>query len=250
MEKHEIEALIREIEDETAELGVYPAPVPALNPDTMAKYIDHTYLKPEATVDDIRRICAEAREMGTASVCVNPSYIRLVAEELRGTDVTPCCVIGFPLGATTPDVKAFEAEGAVMDGAREVDMVINVGAAKSGDWKLVRRDIEAVVDAVAGEAQVKVIIETCLLTEKEKLEMCRVVSDSGADYIKTSTGFSSGGATFDDIRLIKANIEPHLRIKAAGGISTLGDAETFLEMGADRLGTSRLVKLAKEAEAK
>ena len=223
MEKHEIEALIREIEDETAELGVYPAPVPALNPDTMAKYIDHTYLKPEATVDDIRRICAEAREMGTASVCVNPSYIRLVAEELRGTDVTPCCVIGFPLGATTPDVKAFEAEGAVMDGAREVDMVINVGAAKSGDWKLVRRDIEAVVDAVAGEAQVKVIIETCLLTDEEKVKACAAA--------------------------MRQTVGPEMGVKASGGVRTYEDAVAMIEAGASRLGASAGKKIIEGARA-
>ena len=238
MEKHEIEALIREIEDETAELGVYPAPVPALNPDTMAKYIDHTYLKPEATVDDIRRICAEAREMGTASVCVNPSYIRLVAEELRGTDVTPCCVIGFPLGATTPDVKAFEAEGAVMDGAREVDMVINVGAAKSGDWKLVRRDIEAVVDAVAGEAQVKVIIETCLLTDEEKVKACA-----------TSTGFSTGGAKVEDVRLMRQTVGPEMGVKASGGVRTYEDAVAMIEAGASRLGASAGKKIIEGARA-
>jgi deoxyribose-phosphate aldolase len=249
MEKHEIEALIREIEDETAELGVYPAPVPALNPDTMAKYIDHTYLKPEATVDDIRRICAEAREMGTASVCVNPSYIRLVAEELRGTDVTPCCVIGFPLGATTPDVKAFEAEGAVMDGAREVDMVINVGAAKSGDWKLVRRDIEAVVDAVAGEALVKVIIETCLLTDEEKVKACAAAKLAGAAFVKTSTGFSTGGAKVEDVRLMRQTVGPEMGVKASGGVRTYEDAVAMIEAGASRLGASAGKKIIEGARA-
>ena len=150
-----------------------------LTPAEMAKYIDHTYLKPEASVADIRRICAEAKAMNTASVCVNPSYIKLVAQELEGSDVTPCCVIGFPLGATTPNAKAFEAAEAVANGAGEVDMVINVGAVKSGDWALVERDIAAVVTAVDGEAKVKVIIEACLLTDEEKVLVCQAAKRVG-----------------------------------------------------------------------
>ena len=249
MEKTEIEALIREVEAQTAELGVYPAPAPALSADTIAKYIDHTLLKPDASVDDIRRICDEAREMGAASVCVNPSYIRFVAEQLRGTDVTPCCVIGFPLGATTPEVKAFEAEGAVLDGAREVDMVINVGAVKSGDWKLVRRDIEEVVDAVEGQALVKVIIETCLLTDEEKVKACAVAKLAGAAFVKTSTGFSTGGAKPEDVRLMRETVGPEMGVKASGGVRTYEDAKAMIDAGASRLGASAGKKIIEGAKA-
>ena len=218
-----------------------------LTPAEMAKYIDHTYLKPQASLSDIRRICDEAKAMNTASVCVNPSYIKFVAQELAGTDVTPCCVIGFPLGATTPNAKAFEAAEAVANGAGEVDMVINVGAVKSGDWALVERDIAAVVTAVDGEAKVKVIIETCLLTDEEKIKVCEAVSRSDADYIKTSTGFAGGGATREDVKLMVEHCKGKL-VKAAGGIADLKDAEDFLALGADRLGTSRIVKAVKALE--
>ena len=249
MKKSEIEALVQEVAAQTAELGVYPAPAPALRPDTVAKYIDHTLLKPDATVDDIRRICDEAKQMGTASVCVNPSYIRFVAEQLRGTDVTPCCVIGFPLGATTPEVKAFEAEGAVLDGAREVDMVINIGAVKSGDWKLVRRDIEEVVDAVEGQALVKVIIECCLLTDEEKVKACAVAKLAGAAFVKTSTGFSTGGAKPEDVKLMRETVGPEMGVKASGGIHSYTDAKAMIEAGASRLGASAGKKIIEGAKA-
>ena len=245
----DIQKLIEEVTQEVAEAPRAPEPMAdAFAPADMPKYIDHTYLKPQASLEDIRRICDEAKKFKTASVCVNPSYIEFVARQLAGTDVTPCCVVAFPLGACTPEVKAFEAFDAVQHGAREVDMVINIGAVKSGDWKLVKRDIEAVVNAVKGRAKVKVIIETCLLTDEEKIEMCHVVTRAGADFIKTSTGFSKAGATFHDVELFTANVGPTVKIKAAGGISSLADAEKFIELGASRLGTSRIVKLAKAME--
>ncbi len=207
-------------------------------PATMAKYIDHTLLKPEASLEDIRRVCDEAKEFHTASVCVNPSYIRFVAQQLEGTDVTPCCVIGFPLGATTPEVKAFEAANAVENGAREVDMVINVGAIKSGDWALVQRDIEAVVNAVKGKALVKVILETCLLNHEEKVKACLAAKAAGADFVKTSTGFSTGGATVEDVRLMRETVGPEMGVKASGGVRTYADAVAMIEAGANRLGAS------------
>ena len=207
-------------------------------PAQMAKYIDHTLLKPEASKADILKVCAEAKELHTASVCVNPSYIKLVAQELAGSGVTPCCVIGFPLGATTPEVKAFEAANAADNGAREVDMVINVGAIKSEDWDLVERDIRAVVEAVKGRALVKVILETCLLTEPEKVRACEVAKAAGADFVKTSTGFSKGGATVEDVRLMRQVVGPEMGVKASGGVRTFADAVAMIEAGANRLGAS------------
>ena len=204
----------------------------------MAKRIDHSYLKPQASVEDIRRVCDEAKAMHTATVCVNPCYIKLAAQELEGSDVTPCCVVGFPLGATTPNVKAFEAAEAVANGAGEVDMVINIGAVKSGDWALVERDIAAVVTAVDGKANVKVIIETCLLTDAEKVLACQAAKRVGADFVKTSTGFSTGGATAADVRLMRETVGPELGVKASGGVRSYEDAVAMLEAGASRLGTS------------
>ena len=207
------------------------------------KYIDHTLLKPDATEAAIGKVCAEAIEHGFKSVCVNPARIAFAAKQLEGTGVLPCCVVGFPLGATFSKVKAFEAETAIANGAKEVDMVINIGAAKDGNWELVESDIAAVVDAAKGKAAVKVIIETCLLTDEEKEKMCDIVVEAGADFIKTSTGFSTAGATFHDIELFARCVRGRCKIKAAGGISTIEDMEKFLDLGADRLGTSRAVKL-------
>lgn len=246
----DIQKLIEEVTQEVAEAPRAPEPMAdSFAPADMPKYIDHTYLKPQASLEDIRRICDEAKKFKTASVCVNPSYIEFVAQQLAGTDVTPCCVVAFPLGACTPEVKAFEAFDAVQHGAREVDMVINIGAVKSGNWKLVKRDIEAVVNAVKGRAKVKVIIETCLLTDEEKVKACAVAKLAGADFVKTSTGFSTGGATFHDVELFAKHVKPGVKIKAAGGISSLDDAEKFIELGASRLGTSRVVKIVKKLEA-
>ena len=209
---------------------------------------DHTLLRPEATWEDVRRLCDEGLEYGVASVCISPCHVAAASAYLAGR-LPVCTVVGFPSGAATTSVKCFEAAEAIGDGANELDMVANIGWIKAGMFREVRQEIGE-VKRICAKHVLKVIIETCLLTEEEKIEMCRVVSDSGADYIKTSTGFSTGGATFEDVRLLKANIEPHLRIKAAGGIATLADAETFLRLGADRLGTSRIVRLAKELDAR
>ncbi len=214
-----------------------------LAPADVAQYIDHTLLKADASVDDIRRICGEAKAYKTASVCVNPSYIKLVAEELKGSEVTPCCVIGFPLGATRPEVKAFETTLAVNDGAREVDMVVNVGAVKSGDWKLVQKDISAVVNAAGDRALVKVIIETCLLTDEEKVRTCTIAKLSGAHFVKTSTGFSTGGATEEDVRLMRQTVGEGIGVKASGGVRSYADALRMLKAGANRLGASAAKKI-------
>ena len=205
---------------------------------------DHTLLRPDATWEEVRLLCDEGAAFDVASVCISPCHVSAAASYLAGR-LPVCTVIGFPSGAATTSVKCFEAAEAIGDGADELDMVANIGWIKAGMFREVSREIGE-VKRICAKHVLKVIIETCLLTEEEKIEMCRVVSDSGADYIKTSTGFSSGGATFEDVRLIKAHIEPHLRIKAAGGIATLEDAETFLTLGTDRLGSSRIVKLAKE----
>ena len=216
---------------------------------TIAAMIDHTLLKPEATPAQIEKLCAEAAEYHFASVCVNPVYIPLAARLLKGTGVKVCCVVGFPLGAIAPEQKAAEAASCAAMGAEELDMVIHVGAAKVGDWALVQRDIEGVVKAAAGHT-VKVIIETCLLTEEEKEKMCDIVCEAGADYIKTSTGFSTAGANFHDVELMVKGVRGRCKVKAAGGISTVEDMETFLALGADRLGTSRAVKILNGEQAK
>lgn len=209
------------------------------------KYIDHTLLKPDATTEQIKKICDEAKKYDFASVCVNSCHAELVARELKDSGVSTCCVVGFPLGAMLTEAKAYEARLAVEKGANEIDMVINIGAAKEGDWKLVEDDIKAVVDACHPKALLKVIIETCLLTDDEKREACRCAVRAGADYVKTSTGFSTAGATFHDIELFARCVRGRCKIKAAGGISTVEDMEKFLDLGADRLGTSRAVKLLK-----
>ena len=215
----------------------------------LAKMIDHTLLKPEATPAQIEKLCAEAAEYHFASVCVNPVYIPLAARLLKGTGVKVCCVVGFPLGAIAPEQKAAEAASCAAMGAEELDMVIHVGAAKAGDWALVQRDIEGVVKAAAGHT-VKVIIETCLLTDEEKEKMCDIVCEAGADYIKTSTGFSTAGANFHDVELMVKGVAGRCKVKAAGGISTVEDMEKFLALGADRLGTSRAVKILNGEQAK
>lgn len=209
--------------------------------------VDHTLLAVDATWEQIRELCDDGVRYRTASVCIPASYVRRAAEYVKG-GVKICTVIGFPSGYSTEEVKCFEAADAVRNGADEVDMVVNIGCIKDGAYPDVLHEIKAVreaVDCVKSGIVLKVIIETCLLTDEEKIKMCSVVSESGADYIKTSTGFSKGGATFDDIRLFKANAAPHLKIKAAGGISSIADAEEFLRLGADRLGTSRIVKIVK-----
>ena len=209
----------------------------------ISKYIDHTLLKPDASAEDIRRLCAEAREHGFMSVCVNPSRVALAKTELRGSGVRICCVIGFPLGASLSTVKAYEARSAVVDGADEVDMVINIGAVKDGNWELVESDIRAVVLASRGWALVKVIIETCLLTDEEKVKACEAAMRAGADFVKTSTGFSTGGANVHDVALMRSVVGDKLGVKASGGVRTPEDAKALIEAGASRLGTSNGIKL-------
>ncbi|MDX6695273.1 MAG: deoxyribose-phosphate aldolase [Blastocatellia bacterium] len=213
-----------------------------------ASLIDHTLLKPEATEDDIRRLCEEAARFRFASVCVNPTWVRASACHLHGTDVPVCTVIGFPLGATLPDVKAYEARRAIFDGAREVDMVINVGALKSNDDCAVEHDIRSVVE-VAHEFNVtcKVIIETALLTDEEKVRACLAAKRAGADFVKTSTGFAKGGATVADIALMRQTVGADLGVKASGGVKGLDDARAMVEAGATRIGASVGVKIAQEA---
>ena len=217
-----------------------------LNPQAIAACIDHTVLKAQASIADVKKICDEAKEFHFASVCVNPCYIHYVAEQLKGSGVTPCCVIGFPLGACTPETKSFEAADAVKNGAKEVDMVINIGAIKSDDWKLVECDIAGVVDAVHGEAIVKVILETCLLTDDEKKRACSVSKSAGANFVKTSTGFSTGGATEEDVRLMRKTVGSEVGVKASGGIKTYADAVRMIRAGANRLGTSSGTAIAKQ----
>ncbi|MBR6939519.1 MAG: deoxyribose-phosphate aldolase [Clostridia bacterium] len=207
---------------------------------------DHTLLSPAATKEQIREICDDGIRYKTASVCIPASYVKF-AKDYVGDRLKICTVIGFPNGYDTSAAKCFEASDAVDNGADEIDMVINIGALKDGDSDFVLNEIKAVKAACKGRL-LKVIIETCLLTEEEKILMCKIVSESGADYIKTSTGFSTGGATFEDIKLFKENVAPGVKIKAAGGISSLEDAEKFISLGADRLGTSRIVKIAKQLE--
>lgn len=204
-------------------------------------YVDHTLLKPEATPEQIAALCTEAAEHGTASVCVNGSYVALAKKLLDGK-AKVCAVIGFPLGAMSTAAKAFEAAEAIRDGADEIDMVIHIGQLKAGNTDYVLEDIKAVKAAI-GDHILKVIIETCLLTEEEKITMCRLVTESGAEYIKTSTGFSTGGATFDDVRLFAEHVGEGVKIKAAGGIRSREDMEEFLRLGASRLGTSSAVKI-------
>ena len=206
--------------------------------------VDHTLLKPEATWPQVRALCDEALQYHTASVCINTCYVRQAADYLAGR-VPVCCVVGFPLGAMDTASKCFEARTAVENGADEVDMVINIGRLKNREYDAVRRDIAAVKQAI-GDKVLKVIIETCLLTEEEKIRMCDIVPEAGADFIKTSTGFSTAGATFADIELFARHVAGRCKIKAAGGISTVEDMEKFLDLGADRLGTSRAVRLLAE----
>lgn len=206
-------------------------------------HVDHTLLKPTATTADIDKIIDEGIKYRTASVCIPPSFVAHAAAYAKGR-VKICTVIGFPNGYNTTAVKVYETEDAVNNGADEIDMVINLGDLKAGNYDAVADEIRAVREACRGKI-LKVIIETCLLTDEEKIALCKCVSDSGADYIKTSTGFSKAGATFHDVALFAAHVAPHVKIKAAGGISSLEDAQKFIELGASRLGTSRIVKIAK-----
>ena len=214
----------------------------------VARYIDHTLLKPEATRDEILKVCEEAAAYGFASVCINPTWVREAACALRGTGVKVCTVIGFPLGANTADVKAYESRRAIFDGARELDMVINIGALKSGASDLVLRDISGVVEA-AGEAGciTKVIIETALLTDDEKVRACLFARDAGADFVKTSTGFSKAGATVADVALMRRTVGGEMGVKAAGGVRDLKQAQEMIRAGATRIGASVGVRIVQEA---
>ena len=211
------------------------------------KHVDHTLLLQPSTWAEIRQICDDAVKYGTASVCIPPCYVKEAAEYLRDR-MAVCTVIGFPNGNVTTAVKEFETRDAIANGASEIDMVINIGWLRDKRYDLIENEIRA-LKAACGEKILKVIIETCLLTDEEKVKMCELVTRAGADYIKTSTGFSTGGATFADVELFAKHVGPKVKIKAAGGISSLDDAVKFLELGADRLGTSRIVKLVKSEEA-
>lgn len=240
-----------------ARLG-FPLPAPAAlsawqpidpgDPVALAAVIDHTALKPDTTTDHIRRLCAEAAEYRFASVCVNPSYVALAAAELRDTAVPVCTVVGFPLGATPGVVKAYETAVALRDGAAEIDMVIDVGALKSGDTQRVYDDIAAVVEqAHAADALVKVIIEAALLTDEEKVAACLLAVAAGAEYVKTSTGFGPGGATAADVALMRRVVGPAVGVKAAGGIKTYADAQAMIAAGASRIGASAGVTIVAQA---
>ncbi|MFA5138645.1 MAG: deoxyribose-phosphate aldolase [Elusimicrobiota bacterium] len=209
--------------------------------------VDHTLLKPGATQEEIGKLCKEAREYCFASVCVNPSYVSLAAKLLAGSGVKVCTVVGFPLGSTTPTVKAIEARDAMANGAEEIDMVINVGALKSGNDALVADDIRAVRDATRGKL-LKVILETSLLTNDEKVRACRMSKEAGADFVKTSTGFGGGGATVEDVKLMRETVGPLLGVKASGGIRDTATARAMIEAGANRLGTSASVAIVTDAK--
>lgn len=212
-----------------------------MNKQEILSKVDHTLLKQTATWEQIMKICDEGMENKTASVCIPPCFVKR-AKEYVGEKVAVCTVIGFPNGNMTTTAKVFETKDAVENGADEIDMVINIGDVKAGDYDKVLVEIKEIKEACCGKI-LKVIIETCLLTEEEKIKMCEVVSQSGAEYIKTSTGFSTSGATFEDVKLMKTHVDSHVKVKAAGGINSVADAEQFIALGADRLGTSRLIAL-------
>jgi deoxyribose-phosphate aldolase len=221
---------------------------PASYSKALARRIDHTLLKPDATQEQIEKLCREAREHGFATVCVNPYWVRVCAQLLEGSETAVCTVAGFPLGATPPEVKAYEAARAVADGATEVDMVMNVGALKSRDHRIVARDVAGVVEAShGGGARVKVIIEAALLSDDEKVKACVLARAAGADYVKTSTGFGPGGATAADVALMRRVVGPGMGVKAAGGVRDLESAKAMLEAGADRIGASVGVKIVEES---
>ncbi|HAP4789229.1 Deoxyribose-phosphate aldolase [Enterococcus faecalis] len=211
------------------------------------RMIDHTILKPEATEAAVQKIIDEAKEYNFFSVCINPCWVAFASEQLADTDVAVCTVIGFPLGANTPEVKAYEADDAIKNGANEVDMVINIGALKSQQYDHVRQDIQGVVDAAKGKALVKVIIETALLTDEEKVKACELAKEAGADFVKTSTGFSTGGAKVADIRLMRETVGPDMGVKASGGVHNAEEALAMIEAGATRIGASTGVAIVSGA---
>ena len=218
-----------------------------MNIEKILSMVDHTLLKQESTWEQIKSLCDDAIKCNTASVCIPPSFVRKAKEYMKeqNSNVAVCTVIGFPNGYNTTNVKWFETKDAVLNGADEIDMVINIGWVKEGKFDAILNEIDKVKEACEGRI-LKVIIETCLLTDEEKIKMCEVVSKSQADYIKTSTGFSKAGATFEDVKLMNVHMSDRKKIKAAGGISSIADAEKFIELGASRLGTSRIVKIVKD----
>ncbi len=216
----------------------------------LAKYIDHTVLKADTPRDAVLKVCKEARDNGFFSVCVNPYYVPLVNSELNGTEVKVCSVIGFPLGANTSVIKALEAKQSIADGADEIDMVINVSALKNGDLDVVESDIRGVAEVCAGKALLKVIIETCLLNDDEKVVACELAVKAGADFVKTSTGFSTGGATVDDIRLMRRTVGPDIGVKASGGVRDRETALALVEAGATRIGASASVAIVTGEQTK
>ena len=218
-----------------------------MNTSEILKHVDHTLLKPVATWEDIQKICDESIEFNTASICIPACYISRINEKY-GDKVNICTVVGFPLGYSTTEAKVLEAKQAIENGANEIDMVINISDVKNGDYDKVTAEIKALKEAV-GDKILKVIIETCYLTEEEKIAMCKSVTDAGADYIKTSTGFGTGGATIEDIKLFKQHIGPNVKIKAAGGVKTVEDLEMFINEGCERIGTSSAINLIKGQEA-
>lgn len=217
-----------------------------MNEKEILKHVDHTLLRQTATWQEIKQICDDAIKYQTASVCIPPCYVKQASEYVKG-NVKICTVIGFPNGYMTTKAKEFETKDAIANGASEIDMVINIGWLKDKKYELIEEEIVTLKEA-CGENVLKVIIETCFLTDEEKTKMCEIVTRAGADYIKTSTGFGGGGATFSDIELFSRNIGPNVKMKAAGGISSMEDAEKFLSLGADRLGTSRIIKIVKSEE--
>jgi deoxyribose-phosphate aldolase len=246
----DIEKIVREIANEVLKevqgsgsaRGATDNKGPCYDP-AYAKYMDHTVLKPDTVKSTVKKFCDEAKEWKFASVCVNPTHVKYVAAQLAGSGVRTCCVIGFPLGANTPFVKAVEAMEAVKNGAEEVDMVINVGALKDKDYDLVYEDIKGIVDAAHPKALVKVIIETCLLTDEEKVRACELAKRAGADFVKTSTGFGSGGAIVEDVRLMKRTVGDSMMVKASTGINDRKVCDAMISAGAVRMGTSKGIKI-------
>ncbi len=214
-----------------------------------ASIIDHTLLKPETTKEQVLELCREAAEYGFASVCVNPTWVKTCAEELKNSDAKVCTVIGFPLGANTPEVKAFETKNAIENGADEVDMVLNIGALKEGNLELVEQDMRAVQETAEGKALTKVILETCLLTDDEKRTACSIAVKAGLDFVKTSTGFSFGTATVEDVKLMREAVGDKAGVKASGGVKTKEDAEAMIDAGATRIGASAGVAIVKGEES-
>lgn len=243
----DIDSIIKDVTEEICvHTDMKPAPKDGDNRESaspLARYIDHTILNADANVTDVQRVCDEAKRYYFASVCVNSSYAKFVSDCLTGADVRTCCVVGFPLGAMESYAKTEEASRAAALGAEEIDMVINIGAVKSGDWRLVYSDIERIVNAVRGRAIVKTIIEACLLTDEEKVKACTAAKMAGAHFVKTSTGFSKGGATPEDVHLMRRTVGPDMGVKASGGIRSYEDAVRMIDAGATRLGTSSGVEI-------